>query len=162
MKYIAFLRGINVGGNNLIKMSDLKKKFEDLGFQNVKTVIASGNVIFETDKKDFNKIPYTAVVLSQSELKDVINNAPKSWKDNNLRKYVAFILGDVTPLEVSKEITLKENIDYLNVGKKVLYMTTKLEGLSKSSFKNLIKTKYYKNLTIRNYNTVKKCYGTGS
>src|SRR5260221_10646488 len=129
MKYIAFLRGINVGGNNLIKMSDLKKQFEDLGFTNVQTVIASGNVIFETDKKNFNKIPYQAVIISQKELKEVIDNAPKSWLPTGkykLRKYVAFILGDVTVLEVSKEVTLKENIDYLDLGKKVLYMTTKL------------------------------------
>ncbi|HWY77776.1 MAG TPA: DUF1697 domain-containing protein [Verrucomicrobiae bacterium] len=47
-KYVAFLRGINVGGNKMVKMDDLKRAFEALKFQNVKTLLASGNVLFET------------------------------------------------------------------------------------------------------------------
>jgi uncharacterized protein (DUF1697 family) len=49
-KYIAFLRGINVGGNKMVKMEDLKRAFEALKFQAVKTLLASGNVLFETTK----------------------------------------------------------------------------------------------------------------
>jgi uncharacterized protein (DUF1697 family) len=45
--YAAFLRGINVGGHKLVKMDDLKKAFESLGFKNVKTLLASGNVVFQ-------------------------------------------------------------------------------------------------------------------
>jgi len=48
--YVAFLRGINVGGNKLIKMDALKKAFEALGFRNGRTVLVSGNVVFETTK----------------------------------------------------------------------------------------------------------------
>ena len=55
-KYIALLRGINVGGKNIIKMADLKTAFEQRGFQNVITYINSGNILFsskldETDIK---------------------------------------------------------------------------------------------------------------
>lgn len=50
--YVALLRGINSGKNPNTKMDVLKKAFEDLGFKNVKTVIASGNVIFETGATD--------------------------------------------------------------------------------------------------------------
>jgi uncharacterized protein (DUF1697 family) len=50
--YVAFLRGINVGGNALIKMTELKKAFESLGFKNVVPVVASGNVVFETKQSD--------------------------------------------------------------------------------------------------------------
>jgi uncharacterized protein (DUF1697 family) len=51
-KYVAFLRAINVGGNTIIKMADLKQVFESLGLQNVQTYIQSGNVIFESDEED--------------------------------------------------------------------------------------------------------------
>ena len=51
-KYAAFLRGINVRGYKLIKMSDLAHQFESLGLTNVKTVLASGNVIFESPETD--------------------------------------------------------------------------------------------------------------
>lgn len=47
-RYIALLRGINVGGNNIIRMSDLKASFEELGFSDVVTYIQSGNVLFNT------------------------------------------------------------------------------------------------------------------
>jgi len=46
-RYVAFLRAINVGGHT-VKMDVLRKLFERLGFRNVETFIASGNVIFET------------------------------------------------------------------------------------------------------------------
>lgn len=57
--YIAFLRGINSGMNPTIKMDILKKGFEELGFQNVKTVIASGNVIFDAEPTDENDLEKT-------------------------------------------------------------------------------------------------------
>ena len=50
--YAAFLRGINVGGHRKIKMADLRTAFVDLGFENVKTVLASGNVRFEATESD--------------------------------------------------------------------------------------------------------------
>jgi uncharacterized protein (DUF1697 family) len=54
--YIAFLRGINVSGHKIIKMADLAKMFTDMKFKNVKTYIASGNVLFESNEKDISKL----------------------------------------------------------------------------------------------------------
>ena len=48
IRYVAFLRGINVGGRALVKMADLKKAFEEMGFGYVRTLLASGNVLFES------------------------------------------------------------------------------------------------------------------
>ncbi len=48
--YISMLRGINVGGNKKIKMEQLRKSFEALGFEQVKTYIQSGNVVFKTGR----------------------------------------------------------------------------------------------------------------
>ena len=50
-RYVAFLRAINVGGH-VVKMERLRALFEDLGFAKVETLIASGNVIFETRAED--------------------------------------------------------------------------------------------------------------
>ncbi|HEX9961588.1 MAG TPA: DUF1697 domain-containing protein, partial [Pyrinomonadaceae bacterium] len=50
IKYVAFLRGINVGGRHLVKMEDLRVLFASMNFENVKTYIQSGNVIFETSE----------------------------------------------------------------------------------------------------------------
>lgn len=54
--YIAFLRGINVSGHKIIKMTELAKMFTDMKFKNVKTYIQSGNVLFESDEKDIAKL----------------------------------------------------------------------------------------------------------
>jgi uncharacterized protein (DUF1697 family) len=51
MRYVAFLRAVNVGGH-LVKMAELKREFDALGFANVSTFIASGNVIFESDESE--------------------------------------------------------------------------------------------------------------
>lgn len=56
IKYIALLRGINVGGKNLIKMNDLKQLFKSMDFENVRTYIQSGNVIFESAEKNESTI----------------------------------------------------------------------------------------------------------
>ena len=56
MKYVALLRGINVGGNNRVPMAELKLCFEKMGFNNVVTYINSGNVIFESNQTDLVRI----------------------------------------------------------------------------------------------------------
>jgi uncharacterized protein (DUF1697 family) len=52
VRYLALLRGINVGGGNIIKMADLKGCFEEMGFAAVATYIQSGNVVFRSEEKD--------------------------------------------------------------------------------------------------------------
>ena len=54
--FVALLRGVNVGGNNMISMSSLKKSFEAMGFPHVSTYINSGNIIFTTKEADALKL----------------------------------------------------------------------------------------------------------
>lgn len=171
MKYVALLRGINVGGNSLIKMADLKAAFEKSGFTNVRTYINSGNVIFETNENDIQKITHKLetdlskifnlklriVILSYQQLENVLADIPAAWKKgHDLRCYIAFMKDPITPTDVIKEVQLKEGVDEIKAGKKVLYMSTKLEGLTKSGLTKLITKKIYKELTMRNLNTSQK------
>ncbi|MDQ4049187.1 MAG: DUF1697 domain-containing protein, partial [Actinomycetota bacterium] len=50
-QYLALLRGVNVGGKNLVKMADLRAAFEEMGFADVATYIASGNVLFRAPRQ---------------------------------------------------------------------------------------------------------------
>jgi uncharacterized protein (DUF1697 family) len=95
-QYAALLRGINVGGNNLIKMADLKACFERLGFQNVRTYIQSGNVLFGAQEADqarlvnwleealSERFNYTSrvVLRSAAEMKDIVARAPDGFGSN--------------------------------------------------------------------------------
>jgi uncharacterized protein (DUF1697 family) len=170
MKYVALLRGINVGGKNSIKMSALISVFEKCGFSNVSTYINSGNVLFEigNEKMDemmdnLRKHLSTAfhfdvqfVLRSHPQLSEIVHDIPKTWSQNDVRKYIAFITPQITMNDVIKSIHIKEGIDEMKAGKNVVYMSTKLSGLTKSGFTKLIGTKIYKDITIRNYNTVQK------
>lgn len=170
MKFVAFLRGINVGGNALIKMSSLKAAVENSGFKNVSTYIASGNVLFESDEpadairdrleKDLSKtfgIDLRIVIRSQQQLEHTLLNVPPEWdKSKDLRCYMAFVREPTAAEDVLKEIQLKEEVDSVKVGPGVLYLTTKLEGIVKSGFNKLATKKLCKEITIRTHNTSKK------
>lgn len=86
-KYIAFLRGINSGKNPSIKMEVLKKAFEDVGFNNVKTVIASGNVIFESEPE--SKKELTKKIESKLPSRLGFNSSVILWSIADLEALVA-------------------------------------------------------------------------
>ena len=74
MRYVALLRGINVGGNTMIKMSELKAVFEECGFENVVTYINSGNVAFNRRSPRVSKglTPYAAEESLESRIEQKI------------------------------------------------------------------------------------------
>ena len=89
MKYVAFFRGINVGGKNIVKMSDLSQLFIGLGFYAVKTYIQSGNVIFSSDMERHLLIPVieqtfeeqfgfpsAVVIRSDAEIESIVDSLP--------------------------------------------------------------------------------------
>jgi uncharacterized protein (DUF1697 family) len=103
--YIAFLRGINVGVHNRMKMDDLRTLFESLGYGSVQTYIQSGNVVFETDADeetirsdvadaiaDTFGYDITVIVRTQIELAGVVDNQPFDEFDNDsIKHYVTFL-----------------------------------------------------------------------
>src|ERR1051325_12192848 len=91
--YVALLRAVNVGGNNIVSMRELKESFEESGFTQVSTYINSGNVIFTTKETDARKlerkieqmlnkdfqIDSKVVVRSLPEMEHLVQSLPKSW-----------------------------------------------------------------------------------
>jgi len=170
MRYVALLRGINVGGNNKINMAELKTAVEKAGYTNVVTLIQSGNVIFDSNTKDQEKIAVhleqvilktfkvtsRVVIRSLPQMKKVLAGVPTAWAKDDIRKYVAFIKEPVTAAMVAKEIPVREGVDILDVGDGVLYMATKMDGLTKSGYTKIVGTKIYQDMTLRNFNTTQK------
>ena len=168
MKYVALLRGVNVGGKSMVKMTEIKKVLEKEEFSKVSTYINSGNILFESEKKNSeltkeiekilkdNFFEIGTVVLSDDDLKDVLQQVPQSWKQDDVRKYIGFLKDSIRAEDVIQVAELKEGIDFIDKGPHVVYMTTKMEGLTKSSFPKLISKPIYKQITIRNVNTAQK------
>jgi uncharacterized protein (DUF1697 family) len=171
MKYVALLRGINVGGKNLIKMAGLKTALEKSGFTGVSTYIQSGNALFESEIKEPGKVLKkltTAlqaefgyhdriIVRTREQLKKTLEEAPPEWLTNSdIRRYLGFIAEPVSARDIVPQIELKEGVDFLKAGEGVLYMTTLASGLTKSKFTKMIGKSFYKDISIRNYNTARK------
>lgn len=170
MKYLALLRGINVGGKNAVSMTKLKEVLEQHGNKNVKTYINSGNILFESErnKKELEKeveallkkefFPIDIVVLSNKDMQQIVEKVPHSWHKEDLRKYIAFLKSPATPDEMIKETQLKEGVDFVDKGPGVVYMSTKMEGITKTHFPKLATKPIYKKITMRNMNTVEKLF----
>ena len=172
MRYIALLRGINVGGNNLIKMIELRSSFAKMGFKDVETYIQSGNVVFSA--KQTNKAKLTAliekalseafsyeskvVVVSASEIERVVAQAPKGFgKDPAQYRYdVLFVKEPLTSSEALKEIPTAPGIDTIRAGDHALYFRRVVSKADQSKLNKLVQRPVYKNLTIRNWNTTTK------
>ena len=168
-QYVALLRGINVGGKNIIKMADLKACFEALELREVRTYIQSGNVLFITDDPDNARLTglledalsktfqyQSSVVLrSQEELSDIVANAPVGFGgDPGAYRYdVIFLKEPLTALDAMQSITTKEGVDQAFAGDGVLYFSRLISKAAQSHLARVIGTPVYQSMTIRNWNT---------
>ena len=171
-QYLALLRGINVGGNNIIKMTDLKECFENMGFTDVVTYIQSGNVLFKSAEKDKLKlINKTESVLSErfsyksrivavthKELRKVVNGAPQGFgEDPDTYRYdVLFLKEPLTVREAMQNVKVKAGVDNAYTGRYVLYFSRLISKASQSYLTKIIALPMYQNMTIRNWNTTTK------
>src|SRR5688500_9070137 len=104
--YVALLRGINVGGNNMISMKALKASFERLGFTDVSTYINSGNILFTSKIADARKLEAKiekmlvaeyelgckVVVRSAGHIAQLIEKLPPTWNDDKEWRYNVIFL----------------------------------------------------------------------
>jgi len=167
MRQLALIRGINVGGKNIIKMTELKQLFEKIGLIEVKTYIQSGNVIFcnlahsnakskiEEALSDKLKDDIKISILTEADLDAIVSNKPDGFgSETDKYKYdVIFMIEPLTASEALNIIKAKEDLDGIYSANKVLYIRRLKEGLH---FPNLLKLPIYKNITIRNWNTTVK------
>jgi uncharacterized protein (DUF1697 family) len=165
---VALLRGINVGGKNIIKMPDLRRIFEDAGCMDVTTYIQSGNVVFESKLKaevvccsieqalttEFAGT-FPVVVLNRKQLESVVKNAPPGFGDDAARyRYdVAFVKPPAQAQVILPTISLKRGVDEAFEGNGVLYFKRLTSRATQSYLPRLTRNAAYGSLTIRNWNT---------
>lgn len=172
--YLALLRGINVGGKNIIKMVDLKKCFEAMGFTGVATYIQSGNVLFKYSDHELTKITTQiekklsdvfdykskVVLVTEDQLEVVVSNPPEGFgeKPEDYRYDVLFLKQPLDSDEVMMNITTKKGVDHVWQGERVIYFSRLIKKASSSHLRKIVSLPLYKNITIRNWNTTTKLY----
>ena len=171
-RYLVLLRGINVGGKNIIKMTDLNASFEEMGFLNVVTYIQSGNVLVQSEEKDkavlttriekglskrFN-FEAKVVMIAQKELAAIVKSAPEGFgQDDKMFRYdVIFLKEPLTPKEAMQSVKVREGVDTAHAGKQALYFSRLISRASQSYLTKIIGMPVYQFMTIRNWNTTTK------
>lgn len=173
IQYLALLRGINVGGGNIIKMTDLKACLEASKLNNVATYIQSGNVLFETAETDSAELvrkleralskafsPYQAriVLCSHAKLRQIVRKAPKDFgsQPDKYRYDVIYLREPLTASEAMKSVSTNPGVDAALAGPDVLYFSRLIARASQSHLTRIIGLPVYQDMTIRNWNTTSK------
>jgi uncharacterized protein (DUF1697 family) len=171
-RYVALLRGINVGGKNLIKMPALKACFETNGFENVSTYIQSGNVLFESADSPsgrltrrieemlaeaFDYVP-TVVVRNRKQMRAIVHRAPKGFgaEPKKYRYDVFFLKEPLTAAAAMKHLPTNPAVDRAHAGTGVLYVSRLTAKATQSRLNRIISSPIYPSITIRNWNTTSK------
>lgn len=178
-RYVVLLRGVNVGGKNLIGMPALQSIFENQGFTDVVTYIQSGNVLVSSGERGAALVTrieamlskafgYTAsvVVLSRPQLRRVVEDAPAGFgtRPERFRCDVIFLKAPLSSAEALERVPVNPDVDQVSAGPGVLYYSRLIPRASQSRMSRIVALPIYKQMTIRNWNTTTRLLGmmTGS
>ena len=167
-RYVALLRGINVGGANVIPMAALRVSFESCALADVSTYIQSGNVIFSasgTERQIATRIGkvltqefgYGGLVLlrSQAQMRDVIAKAPAGFgkSPDKYRYDVVFLDASLVASTALETIRRRDGVDEAAAGPGVIYFSRLISRASQSYLPKLASMPIYRQMTVRNWNT---------
>jgi uncharacterized protein (DUF1697 family) len=171
--YLILLRGINVGGKNKVSMAELKNCLEGLGFSNVSTFIASGNVFVASNKRadqvrtqieaalpkafKLDSELIKALVLTRNQLQAVIDDRPEGFGDqpDKYHSDTIFLMG-IDAAEAMSVFNPREGVDKVWPGNGVIYSQRLSAKRTKSRLSTMMSSPLYKSMTIRGWSTTVK------
>jgi uncharacterized protein (DUF1697 family) len=171
MVYVAFLRGINVGGNSIVSMAVIKEALSDLGLSGVRTYINSGNVIFSSRQSDPQKlgariekalaqrtgIPIKVLVTDHKTLNNVVDAIPRHWVDDKtMRTYVLLLWKELDDRKILERLPVMPGVDNVRYAPGAVIWQVDRKDIAKSRMNRIIGTPDYKQITIRSANTMRK------
>ncbi len=171
MRYIALLRGINVGGNTMIKMAELKIVFEDLGFSNVTSYVNSGNIGFDAatssettltsriekaiEKRFEESVP--VMIRTQPAVSEVFANNPFDGQfENHKEMHVLFMKEEMSAEKQEQLLSHQTDDERFVVRGREIYCHLRLGVADSVLGKGLIDRKLKVPITARNWRTVEK------
>jgi len=171
-KYIALLRGVNVGGKNKLPMDKLKTALIAGGFMDVSTYIQSGNVFFSRDETEPEALQaeiraaietnfgfaVPVCVISAHELAEAVGHAPEWWgRDEEAKHNAIFVIAPVSVEDIYAELgELKPEYEKAANFGRVIFWSAPVATYSRTRLSRVVGTKAYAAITIRNANTTRK------
>jgi len=170
-QYVALLRGINVGGQNAVSMSDLRDAFEGHGFEDVRTFLNSGNVVFSGDSSpsdledEIEEMleahlgrPLVVVVRSRRQMQNIVRKAPDGFgqQPDLYHSDVIFLKPPLTVGEAMEQVELREGVDQAWPGTGVIYFARLSARRTESRVNRMMSGPIYQRMTIRSWSTTTK------
>ena len=169
MKYVAFLRAINVGGH-VVKMDQLKKMFEAIGLENVESVIASGNIVFDSRSRNTATLerkiaahleselgyPVFTFVRSVPEIQSIAEYEPFSDTSTGTL-YIGFLAEELSNESAKRMESGSTDIDVFHLHGRELYWLCRAARVTDTKFSGpLMEKTLGTRTTMRNVNTIKR------
>lgn len=174
MRYVALLRGVNVGGNHRVPEAEFRRVLEDLGFTDVVIYINSGNAIFSSKsvpkatevqsalEKHFGfAIP--TLVLSGEKIQAIAAAIPADWTNDSpkpdksgQKSDVLYLFDDINTPDILEKLGHKPEVETMNYVDSAVLANITRKNQSKGSLQKIIGTSIYSKVTIRNITTAKK------
>lgn len=174
MKYVALLRGINVGGNHRVPKDEFRHVLEGLGFRDVVIYINSGNAVFTSDnavqsgkvraalEKHFGfDIP--TLVISGDKIRAIANAIPADWTNDSpkpdksgQKSDVLYLFDEINTPDILEKLGHNPDIETMIYVDGAVIANITRSNQSKGSLQKLLGSTLYSNMTIRNINTAKK------
>ena len=170
--YVALLRGINVGGHHKVPMAALRETLENMEFQQVKTLLNTGNVLFEAEKEPEKVLsekiatqlektfgfPIPVIIRTAEDLKKIVAADP--FREIKVtpatRLYVSF-LADTPKSKLSLPYTSPdESFRIISVIDRTVFSVLDLDKTRSVDAMKILEKEFGKNITTRNWNTVIK------
>jgi uncharacterized protein (DUF1697 family) len=175
--YAAFLRGINVGGKKQIKMEELRNAFQSWSFENVATILASGNIIFDAQLTDPDKVREIitkgiknkfgfeagAYIRSIADLKDLASKDPFAGISESEKtiRYITFLDQKQPPKLTIPYHSPGNELRILQMaGREIFSVVTLTPKYGSTDMMTFLEKTFGSDLTTRNWNTVIKILDT--
>lgn len=169
---IGFLRGINVGGHHKVPMADLRKKLNELGCDSTRTLLNTGNFVFETKQTNIQDLehkievslsqffgfPIPVILRNQKEIFDLVGEDPFATINlhENIRLYVSF-LKNIAEIGLAIPYTSNDKTyQIISIKNKTIFSVLDLTTSNTPKGMEDLEKLFGKNITTRNWNTIKK------
>jgi len=171
MTYVAFLRGVNVGGKGIVSMAAIKEALGALGLSDIRTYINSGNVVFSTRASDAQQLTarietaleqhtgmaIKVLVMDHKTLKKMVDAIPRGWVDDKtMRTYVLLLWKELDDGRILDRLPVRPGVDELKYTPGAVVWRVDRENVGRSRMNRIVGTPLYKKITIRSANTMRK------